>query len=321
MPIQRILQVMLVFLLANAAAAQSAYPDKPVRLVVPFSAGGGTDIQARVLAAKLRQNTDQLFLVDNRAGAGGLIGSEFVVEAPADGYAVLFTTASIAVNATLMREQMKFNALTDLAPVTWVSSAPLVLVVHPAVPAKSVAGLAALARRTRQEFNAGGNTPGSVSHYSVEWFKHFAGVRAETTLFKGGGPAVLAAVGGEIDLLFAVAPVAIPYIRAGRLRALAVTGARQIPALPDVPAMHSVYPGFVSDNWYAMFMPAGAPGAAIARLHAEVGRALRSAEMLEFCATRGVEPVGSTPEALADMVRRDIAGYAEVIRRGQVRMR
>lgn len=305
----------------TSGTALAAYPEKPVRLIVPFSTGGGTDIQGRLLSEKMRQGLGQQVLVDNRTGAGGLIGAQITVESPADGYTVLFTTATIAVNVTLQKDRMKFDPLKDLDPVVWVSSAPLVLVTHPSVPAKSVKDLVALSMRTPQGLNMGGNTPGSTSHLSAEMFKQFAKAKGVTILYKGGGPATLGVATGEIDMLFATAPSSMPHIKAKRLHALAVTTAKPASALPNLPTMNSLYPGFTSDNWYAMFMPKGAPKEAIARINSEVKKALAAKEVSGFYAREGLDPVGSTPAELTELVKKEIAKYRKIITDGNIRLR
>lgn len=302
-------------------AVHAAYPEKPVRLIVPFSTGGGTDIQARLLSHKMREDMKQQVLVDNRTGAGGLIGADVVVQSPADGYTVLFTTATIAVNTTLQKQNMKFDALKDLDPVVWVSSAPLVLVVHPSVPAKSVRDLAALSKSTPEGLNMGGNTPGSTSHLSAEMFKQFAKAKGETILYKGGGPATLGVATGEIDMLFATAPSSMPHIKAKRLRALAVTTGKPASALPGLPTMDSIYPGFTSDNWYVMFMPAGSPKDAVTRINASVKKALGAKEVSNFYAKQGLDPIGGSPEEVKALLNREIAKYAKVITEGNIRLR
>lgn len=306
---------------ALGSAAQAAYPEKPVRLIVPFSTGGGTDIQGRLLSEKMRGSLGQQVLVDNRTGAGGLIGAQITVEAPADGYTVLFTTATLAVNTTLQKDRMEFDAVKDLTPVTWVSSAPLVLVVHPSVPARSVKDLAALSKRRANGLNMGANTPGSTSHLSAEMFKQFAGAKGVTILYKGGGPATLGVATGEIDMLFATAPSAMSHIKAKRLRALAVTTAKPASVFPKLPTMSSFYPEFVSDNWYAMFMPKNSPKEAIDRINAEVKKALSAKEVSSFYAKQGIDPVGSTPQELADLLNKEIVKYAKVIKDGNIKLR
>lgn len=305
----------------TSGIAAAAYPDKPIRLIVPFSTGGGTDIQARLLGEKIRQNTGQSVLIDNRTGAGGLIGAQITVESPADGYTVLFTTATIAVNTTLQHDRMKFDATKDLLPVVWVSSAPLVLVVHPSVPAKTPRELVALSKRRADGLNMGGNTPGSTSHLSAEMFKQLGKAKGVTILYKGGGPATLAVVTGEIDMLFATAPSAMPHIKSKRLRAIAVTTAKPASVFPKLPTMNSFYPGFVSDNWYAMFMPAGSPKEAIMKINAEVKKALDAKEVSSFYAREGLDPVGSTPEELTKLMDSEITKYADVIKNGKIKLR
>ncbi len=306
---------------AVTGPAIGAYPDKPVRLIVPFSTGGGTDIQARLLGEKMRQSMGQQVLVDNRTGAGGLIGAQITVESPADGYTVLFTTATLAVNTTRQKDRIKFDTTKDLVPVVWVSSAPLVLVVHPSVPAKGPKDLVALSRQRPEGLNMGGNTPGSTSHLSAEMFKQFGKARGVTILYKGGGPATLGVATGEIDMLFATAPSAMPHIKVKRLRPLAVTTEKRASLFPDLPTMGSFYPGFSSDNWYAMFMPAGSPNEAIMKINAEVKKALSDPEVSGFYSREGLDPVGSTPEELAKLMRDEIVKYRDVITKGKIRLR
>jgi len=206
------------------AAAPAAYPSfaqswpaKSVRVVVPFSTGGGTDIQARVLADVLRKNSGQNFITDNRAGASGLIGAELVVQSPPDGYTILFSTAMLAVNTTLYGKSLKFDTRNDLVPSTWVSSTPVVLVVHPSVPAKSVKELIALARSRPGEFNNGVNVPGSTSHLAGEMFQQLTKTKAVVVPFKGGGPAIQGLMTRDIDFLFATGPVAAAALKTGRV--------------------------------------------------------------------------------------------------------
>jgi tripartite-type tricarboxylate transporter receptor subunit TctC len=303
-----------------APALHAEYPEKPVRLIVPFSPGGGTDIQARLIGAKMHESTGQTIVIDNRTGAGGLIGAQIAVDSEPDGYTILFTTATIAVNTTLFGKRMKFSAVRDLAPVSWVSSAPLVLVVHPGVPAKSVKELVAIARKQPGSLDIGVNTPGSTSHLSAEMLKQMAKVDGIIVPFRGGGPAVRAVIAGEVDMLFATAPSAMPHIRAGKLRALAVTTRKKSSAFPDLPTMNSVYPGFESDNWYAMFFPARTPRAMVERIYAEIARALKARDVQDFYAREGLDPVASAPEELSELLKREIKKYALIIRRGKIRL-
>lgn len=309
----------VIFGLVGPAAG--AFPEKPIRMVVPFGTGGGTDLQGRLLSEKLRRSLGQQVLVDNRSGAGGVIGTEFVTKADPDGHTILFTTASLAVNVTLMKKNMNFDPVRDLEPVTWVSSAPLVLVVHPSVPAKSIKEVIALAKRTSGGLNMGANSPGTTSHLSAEMFKQFAKVQGVTVLYKGGGPAAMGTATGEIDMLFGSAPAAMPHIQSGRIRGIAVTTAKRVSVLPDLPTMNSILPGFESDNWYSMFLPAKSPKAVIEKINAEVKKGLQASDVRDFLARQAIDPVGSTPEELAALLKRDIQKYAEVIQRGNIGMR
>jgi tripartite-type tricarboxylate transporter receptor subunit TctC len=296
---------------AGSAGAQT-WPDKPVRVIVPFGAGGGTDIQGRLLGQKFYETLGQTFVVDNRPGAAGLIGAELVAKAPPDGYTILFTTASLSVNVTLYRKSLAFDPVKELAPVSWVSSVPLVLVVHPNVPAKSVKDLVALAR-TRKNLNGGSNGAGTTSYLALEMLKQNAGADIVNVPYKGGGPAMTALLSGEVDFEFATALTAAPQVKTGKVRALAVTTAKPSKAFPDLPTMESMYPGFDVDNWYAMFFPAGTPQTIIDKLNGEIRKALALADVQQFMAREGGEPVGSSPAELQAMFRREVAKYGKVI--------
>lgn len=305
----------------TAGAAAAAYPEKPVRIIVPFSPGGGTDIQARLLAKAFNDSMGQTFIVDNRTGAGGLIGAQIAVDAPPDGYTILFTTASLAVNVTLYADRMKLDMQKDLAPISWITSAPLVLSVHPSVPAKSVPELIALAKRKPGVLNNGVNTIGSTSHLSAEMLKQFAGIKTSIVPYRGGGPATVALTAGEIDMLFATAPSVMPHVKANRVRVLAVTTAKPSSAFPDVPTMNKFYPGFESDNWYAMYFPAGTPKAIVDKMNDEIRKALERPDVREFMAHEGLDPVASSPAELAALVGKEIPKYAQVIHRGHIALK
>jgi tripartite-type tricarboxylate transporter receptor subunit TctC len=302
--------VLLALALSGAAFAQS-WPTKPVRIIVPFGPGGGTDIQGRLLSKKFFESTGQSFIVDNRAGASGLIGAEIAAKSPPDGSTILFTTASLAVNVSLYKK-IAFDPLKDLAPVSWISSVPLVLVTHPSVPAKSVKELIALAKKAK--LNPGNNGAGTTSHLSVEMLNYYAGLELPNISYKGGGPAITALITGEVDFLFATALAAQPHVKAGKIRALAVTTPKPSSAFPGLPTMSSIYPGFESDNWYAMFFPAGTPKEIVARLNAEIVKALKAPEVAEFMSREGADPVGSSPEELAAYFRREVEKYAQLIK-------
>jgi tripartite-type tricarboxylate transporter receptor subunit TctC len=302
---------------ATGGALAQNWPTKPVRIIVPFGAGGGTDIQARLLGKYFNESLKQTFIVDNRAGAGGLIGAELAVQSPPDGHTILFTTASLSVNVTLYAKRIKFDPLKDLTPVSWISSTPLVLVVHPSVPAKSVKELVALAKRTGN-MNAGSNGAGTTSHLSIEMLKQMAGVKVAHIPYKGGGPSMAALFGGETDFLFATGPVAASAIKNGKVRGLAVTTAKKSSAFPTLPTMSSIYPGFESDNWYAMFFPAGTAKPIVDRLNSEIAKALKTKELGDFMVREALDPVASSPADLQANFKREIERYAKIIKDGNI---
>jgi tripartite-type tricarboxylate transporter receptor subunit TctC len=313
--------------LAAAAAALFAqpggllaqqWPDKTVRILIPFAPGGGTDVQGRVLAIAFQKNMGQNFIVENRAGASGLIGTQLVVDSPPDGNTILFTSGSISVVATLHARHMKFDIHKDLVPVSWISSTPLVLSLHPSVPARSVKELVALAKRTPGGMTAGGNIAGSTSHLTAEMFNQVVGLKTTVVNFRGGGPAVIALVSGETDYLFATAPSVMPHIRSGRARPIAVTTPKRSSALPDLPTMNSIYPGFEADNWYAMFYPRNTPMPIVSKLNAEIRKALEAPEVKAFYPREALDPVASSPEELSALLRREIEKYAKVIRTANI---
>ena len=306
-----------VALTASGPAHAQAYPAKPVRIIIPFGAGGGTDIQGRLLAKKFFESMGQTFIVDNRAGASGLIGTELAAKSPRDGYTILFTTASLSVNVTLYAKRITIDPLKDLQPISWISSVPLVLVVHPSVPARDVKSLVALAKKTGK-LNAGHNGAGTTSHLAIEMLKQSAGVAVEPIPYKGGGPSMTALVGGEVDFNFATALTAAPQVKAGKVRGLAVTTPKRSKAFPDLPTMNSIYPGFEVDNWYAMFFPAGTPKPIVDKMNSEIRKALQSKDVLEFMAREGADPVGSTPEELSALFKREIGKYAKIIKAANI---
>ena len=307
-----------LLLIAGGASAQG-YPSKPVRVVVPFGPGGGTDIQGRLLGKKFYDSMGQTFVVDNRSGAGGLIGAEIVAKSPPDGHTILFTTASLSANVSLYKK-IAFDPVHDLTPISWISSVPLVLSVHPSVPAKSVKELVALAKRRSGQLNAASNGSGTTSHLSIEMLKQAAGLEVTHIPYKGGGPATTALIGGEVDFGFGTILAVLPHVKSGKLRGLAVTTGKPSRALPELPTMASVFPGFESDNWYAMFFPAGTPKEIVSKMNAEILKAIKSPEVLDFMSKEGADPVGSTSEELAAYFKREIAKYAKVIKAANIQV-
>lgn len=312
--------VVALFLATTCAgAAAQAYPSKSVRIVVPTAPGGGTDIQARLIAKAFQEAMGQAFVIDNRPGASGMIGAEIVAHAPLDGYVLLLTSSYLASNVSLYKK-MTFDPMRDLMPVGQVSTAPQLLVVHPSVPAHGVKELVALAKRPGAKLNAGSSGNGSVNHLALEMLKQRTGIDVIHVPYKSGAPAMRALIGGEVDFTFTGMITALPPVRAKQVRALAVTSLMRSPVVPDVPTLDSVYAGFESANWYALFAPAGTPEAIVTKLSGELAKAVKTREMRDFITSEGAEPVGSTPQELAAYFRREVERYAKVIKAGNVRV-
>jgi tripartite-type tricarboxylate transporter receptor subunit TctC len=303
--------------LSLAVEAQS-YAAKSVRVIVPFPAGGGTDIQARVIFKELQEQLKQAFIIDNRPGASGLIGADIVASAPPDGYSLLFTTATISINATLYAGKLKFDPAKDLAPVILVSSTPLVLVVHPSVPASSVKDLIALSKKNGAALNAAINVPGSTSHLSAEMFRQMTGAKMTTVPYKGGNMSMVGLMSGEVDFQFAEGHLVSPQARAGKIRALAVSTAKPSPAFPDLPTVNSILPGLVADNWFAMFFRTGTSRDVVATMNRGIGRSLESKPVRALFEQDGLTAIGGTPEDLGAHMKSEIARYADVIRKGNI---
>ena len=298
---------------ATAALAQQAWPNRPIRMIVPFAVGGGTDIQARLFSIKLQPALGQQIIVDNRTGAGGNIGAELVAKSPADGYTVLFQSASLAVNASLYRK-LNYSAVRDFAPVMLVSSTPLILVIHPSVPAKNVKELVALAKAKPGVFNFGSNSTGTTSHLAAELLKTMTGTTMTHIPYKGAGQAVIGLASGEIDMLFTTILAALPHIDSGRMRALAVTTLKRAPSMPKVPTVDETLKGFESDNWYGMFFPAKTPAAIITRFHAEMTKVLTDPDVKKLMENQGAVPLGSSPEEMTTYLQHEIDKYAKLIK-------
>jgi tripartite-type tricarboxylate transporter receptor subunit TctC len=306
-----------LFLVGPAAQAQS-WPAKPVRIIVAVPPGGTTDLVGRLLAKKYTDSLGQTFLVDNRPGASSMIGTELVIRSPADGYTLFFSSASLSVNATLFGAKYKFDPSRDLAPIIWTSSVPLVLTVHPSIPAKNVKELAAISKRARKGLNGGHNGSGTTSHIALEMFRQMTGATLEAIGYKGGGPTTIAMLSGEIDFTFSTLSTVKSHVESGRLRALAVTTKKPSRVFPELPTMDAMYPGFESDNWFGLFAPAGISKDIVGRLHGLAVEGLRSPELRDVITKDGSDIVASSPEALGVHLRNEIARYAKVIKAGNI---
>jgi tripartite-type tricarboxylate transporter receptor subunit TctC len=303
--------------LPYVAGAQN-YPNKAVRIIVPVAPGGGTDPQARLLARKFQESMGQPFVVENRTGAGSMIGTEFVARAPADGYTLLCAASTLA-GAYTLRKDLSFDLLKDLTPVGQISSAAQFLVVHSSVPASSVKEFIALARKQSGKLNAASGGNGSANHLTLEMFKQSAGFQATHIPYKGSGPATVALISGEVDFSFAGALTSMPHLRAGKIRALAVTTPKASPLVPDAPPLTTLYPGFESTNWYAVFAPAGTPAPIVEKISGEIAKAIQFPDVREFMAREGADAVGSTPQEFAAFFRNEVDRYARVIKSANIR--
>ena len=305
-------------LLPCVALAQS-YPAKSVRIVIPVAPGGGLDTQARLLGKRLQESTGQVFVIDNRPGAASMIGTEIVVRAPADGYTLLFGAASLA-SAVTLNKKLSFDLQRDLAPVVQVSSAAQLLLVHPSMPVRTVPAFIALAKQQSGKMNAASGGTGSANHLCLEMLKLKAGISMTHIPYKGAGPATIALMSGEVDFAFASVLSALPHVRNGKLRVLAVTTPRPSPAVSGAPPLASFYPGFESTNWYAMFAPAGTPPAITAKISSEIAAALKSPEIRDFLVKEGADAVGSSPAEAAAFFKREVERYAAVIQAANIKI-
>jgi tripartite-type tricarboxylate transporter receptor subunit TctC len=306
---------MLLAMLAVGSAQAQPYPSKPIRFVVPYPAGGPLDTVARLLGQKVSESVKQPVVVDNRPGAGGNIGADAVAKSPPDGYTILMgAVATHAINPTLYAS-MPYDAMRDFAPITQVASTPNVLVVNPALPVTTVREFIAYAKANPGKLNFGSGSTGSAGHLAGELFKTMAGIEMTHVPYKGAGPAMNDLIGGQIQLMFDNLASSLGQVRAGRVRALAVTTARRSALAPELPTIaESGLPGFDISTWFGVFAPAGTPREVLDRLHAEFTRALSSPEVRERMLTLGAEPVSNRPDEFAAYIRAESDKYARVIR-------
>jgi tripartite-type tricarboxylate transporter receptor subunit TctC len=304
---------------AGFAHAQDDYPNHPVRIIVPFSAGGSTDVVARILADKLAAELKQNFVVENRGGAGGNIGADAVAKSPPDGYTLLMgTTGVLAINKYLYKD-MSFDAERDLTPVSYTSLITNILVVNPQVPVRTVADLVQLAKSKPGSLTFASSGAGSSTHLSGELFKSMAGVDILHVPYKGSSQALVDVMAGQVTMLFDNAPSSMPFIEQGKLRAIAVTSMKRLPNLPDVPTIDEAgVKGYESLSWSGIMAPAGTPRRVIDRLNAAIEKILRSDDVKQRFAALGVEPVGGPPEAFARHIRAESGKWARVVKAANI---
>jgi tripartite-type tricarboxylate transporter receptor subunit TctC len=308
----KILAAVSASFIACAALAQP-YPSRPVRVVVPFAPGGPNDIIVRLLTPKLGETLGQAFVVENRAGAGGNIGTDYVAKSVADGYTLLSVgPGSLIINPLIGK--VGYDTGRDFAPITLMARAPNALVAHPSLPARSVAELIGLARSKPGAINYASGGNGSTPHLAAALFASMAGVELTHVPYKGTAPATADLVGGQVQIAFLGIPAVLPYAKSGRLRVLAVTGLRRSPELPDVPTVdESGVPGYEVSPWYGLLAPAATPGAIVERLALEATRIVRAPETREKLALAGAEAAGSTPAEFAAVIRADTATWSRIV--------
>jgi tripartite-type tricarboxylate transporter receptor subunit TctC len=308
-----------VLLAATQALAQTSYPSKPLRLVSPSSAGGGTDIIARVLAPKLAERLGQQVIVENRPGAGTVIGIDYVAKAAPDGYTFLLGLSTLATSPALIRK-LPYDAERDLAPIAQVAASPNVLVVHPSVPVATVKELIAFARTRPGELTYGSAGIGTNPHMTMALFLSMAKLDMVHVSYKGSAPAVTALLGGHVAAMSATAITGLPHVRSGRLRGLGVTSAKRTAVAPDLPTLAEAgVPGYEATQWYGVLAPAGTAHELIMRLHGELTRILQLADVKSRFAADGVEVVVDTPEQFGKYIRAEIVKWAKVARDAQIK--
>jgi tripartite-type tricarboxylate transporter receptor subunit TctC len=301
------------FIYAGSAASQN-YPARPIRIVIPFAVGGSTDVVFRILAPRLSENLGQQVVIDNRPGGAATIGMDQVAKSPPDGYTLGVANLSFGANPFVL-SKMPFDTEKDLVPVSLVTLVPMVLSVHPSVPARSVKELIALAKARPGSLNYGSAGNVSANHLATELFKYMTGTDIVHVPYKGGGPAVISIVGGETAILFATIPSAVQHFKSGRLIGLGVSTPKRDPTLPDIPTVAEAgVPGYEVYEWQGVVAPAGTPSAVINRLHQEIVKTLALPDMKERFAGVGAQAVGSTPDQLAAFIKKELAVWSKVVK-------
>ena len=302
----------------NPTIAQT-YPDKPIRMVLPFPPGGGTDSLARVILPKMSQTLGQPIVIDNRPGAGGIVAAEIVAKSAPDGY-TLFMGSSTGITAAPSLYKLAYDPIKDFAPITQFATASFILTVHPSLPVTTISQLVALARAKPGSLNYASGGIGSPLHLSAELFKSRAGINIVHVPYKGGAPAAAAVLAGEAQMIFGSVAASLALVRAGKLRALAVTGLKRSSLTPELPTMdESGFPGFNVQAWNSLEAPAGTPRNIIGQLHDEMVKVLQMPDVLKLMNTIGYAPTGSTPEQHAEIKRTESAMWAKVIKDANIR--
>ncbi|MGZ8210672.1 MAG: tripartite tricarboxylate transporter substrate binding protein [Burkholderiales bacterium] len=313
----RVLLVLALAAIAPAAAAQAAkWPSKSVRVIVPFAAGGSTDIIARVLTAKLSQEYGQQFIVDNRGGAGGSLGAEIAARATPDGYTLIIVAASYATNAALYK--VAYDPVRDIAPVGMLHKGPFVLAVHPSVQATTVKQFIDLMHAKPRAFNYASSGIGGASHLATEFFRQLTRIDVVHVPYKGDGPAMADLIGGQVQFIMSSVPALIAHLKSGKVRGLGVTTEQRFPELPDLPSISESVPGYEHTSWNGMWGPKGTPREVLARLNQSLAGILKQPDVLERLRADGRQAAHSTPEEFQRVIARDIAKFTKVVQAGNV---
>lgn len=311
--------VMLAFLVAVAGGAYAQeYPSKPIRLVVPWTAGGLTDIVARIVGERLGQVLGKPMVIDNKAGASGFIGTEIVAKAPPDGYTLLLVTSSTHAASPALFRKIPYDPLNDFATISQVTLAPNILVVSPSLSANSVAELVTLAKAKPGQLNFASYGNGSAAHLVAEYFSQITGTSMTQIPYKGSAPAVADLIGGHVQLFFDTIPSSLPHVKAGKLKGLAVTGPARSSAAPDIPTIAESYPGFEATVWQGFQAPAGTPRAIIDKLHDNVVKVMAMPDVRERLINLGIDPVSTTPEQFAKHIAVEKQKWADVVKRAGI---
>jgi tripartite-type tricarboxylate transporter receptor subunit TctC len=303
-------------LAAGGVCAQQKYPTKPIRMIVPFAPGGGTDIVGRTIAQKMSEALGQTVVVDNRGGAGGTIGAEMAVRAVPDGYTVIMVSGSYGTNAALYN--LAYDPVNDIQTIAMIGDSGFVLALHPGVPVKNVAELISLAKSKPGALNYGSTGTGGITHLATELFELLAGTKMTHVPYKGTGPAITSLLGNQIQLMFAAMPAAIPHVKGGRLRGLAVSTEKPVSALPGVPAVGDTVKGYDVVLWYGVWGPKGLPKDIVALWNKGIAQALQSKELQERMAGEGLEPGGGSPEQFRAVIRRDVEKWKKVVKQAKI---
>lgn len=314
----RVWALQILITLSGNAAAQQPYPSKPVRLIVPFAPGGGTDITGRLIAQKLSELWNVPVVVDNRPGAGSTVGTDIAAKAAPDGYTIGVTSMSHPINATLYRT-LPYDTMKDFELIILTVRVPNVLVVHPGVPAKSVKELVALAKSQPGRLNYSSSGVGGVSHLAAEVFCAAAGIEVVHLPYKGAGPAMTALVGGEAQVMVATIPVLLPQMKANRVRPLAISSLKRSPLMPALPTIaESGYPGFETDSWFGLLAPAGTPANIVRKVNADTTSVLNSADLGAALAQQGAQPAGGTPQEFRRFMQAEIVKWRQAIIKAKI---